>query len=203
MEQSEFDQLAKATARAITAEKKRESVGVWKVIGAVLLAWIVGAAAESIAVGVVTALLLFIPIWQAYSGSSKLDVVALWIRRGFWGFAGLIALVFIGIQVMLFFDDTPPVAKAPIAAPSPQQIRKQQIQAAINQGEVNLIAHIKTNMGDPDSFELVSDRAIDGGDHITMVMVYRGRNGFNALRLEKVGAAFDLQGNIISIQEIE
>lgn len=58
-------------------------------------------------------------------------------------------------------------------------------------------------MHDPDSFELVSDRSIDAGDHVTMVMVYRGRNGFNALRKETVGATFDLQGNLTSVSKIE
>lgn len=97
-------------------------------------------------------------------------------------------------------DTSPP---PPAAAPSPEQLRKQQIQAAADRGEAQLLAHIKAGMHDPDSFELVDDRYIDAGDHITMVMTYRGRNGFNALRMERVGATFDLRGDVTSIQKIE
>jgi len=91
-----------------------------------------------------------------------------------------------------------------VAVPmTPAQIREQQIQAALNRGEPQLVAYIKSSMGDPDSFELVDGRYVDGGDHITLVMTYRGRNGFNALRRESVGATFDLQGNLTSVNKIE
>lgn len=140
------------------------------------------------------------------------DVVA-WLRRTLFGNVsrafvsvgiGLIALLGIVVNVMVLLSPGPEnVQPQVLAPPSPQELRRQQVQAAANQGEANLIAHIKAHMGDPGSFELVDDRYVDGGDHITMVMTYRGRNGFNALRLERIGAAFDLQGNIISVQEIE
>lgn len=97
-------------------------------------------------------------------------------------------------------DAAPP---QPAFAQSPEQARAQQIQAAVDRGEAQLIANLKAQMHDPASFELVSDRAIDAGDHITMVMVYRGRNGFNALRREAVGATFDLQGGITSVRKVE
>lgn len=58
--------VAPSVARGIAEEKTRESVAVFQVIGAVLLAWVVGAVADSMAVGVGLMLLLFIPIWKSY-----------------------------------------------------------------------------------------------------------------------------------------
>lgn len=116
---------------------------------------------------------------------------------------GFFVLMAVVIQAVLYFDDTPHKDASAQAAPDPAALRQREVQRAINQGEMQLIAKIKANMHDPGSFELVDDRAIDAGDHITMVMSYRGRNGFNALRTERVGATFDLQGNITSVQKIE
>lgn len=116
---------------------------------------------------------------------------------------GFIVLMMLVIGLIDWLGPDAPAKNEPPAALDPAQVRKQQIQAAVNQGEANLVAHIKAHMGDPGSFELVSDRAIDAGDHVTMVMAYRGRNGFNALRLERVSATFDLQGNILTVDRIE
>jgi len=138
--------------------------------------------------------------------------VAAWIRKTLFGSAnrifisvgvGLIALLGIAMNAISLFADPPITSTYVDLPPSPQEVRRQQVQAAVNQGEALLLAHIKSNIHDPGSFELVDDHYVDGGDHITMVMTYRGRNGFNALRMERVGATFDLQGNIISVQEIE
>lgn len=116
---------------------------------------------------------------------------------------GFIVLMMLVIGLIDWLGPDAPAKNEQPAALDPAQVRKQQIQAAVNQGEANLVAHIKAHMGDPGSFELVSDRAIDAGDHVTMVMAYRGRNGFNALRLERVSATFDLQGNILTVDRIE
>lgn len=91
----------------------------------------------------------------------------------------------------------------PVVTQAPKLDRKEQVQAAVNRGERQLIATIKANMHDPDSFDLVSDNAIDAGDHIAMVMVYRGRNGFNALRKSAVGARIELNGEITWMGPIE
>lgn len=132
-----------------------------------------------------------------------MDKIKLWLLSAFWAVVGLLVLLSIIVWLGVTFTDQKPGHTDPVAAPSPAQLRKEVVQRAINQGEANLIAWVKANMHDPDSFELVDDRAIDAGDHVTMVMTYRGKNGFNATRLERVGATFDLQGNITSVQKIE
>lgn len=114
----------------------------------------------------------------------------------------LVAIMMLGATLSWWAASNAPPPKPP-EPPSAAQLREERIQSVVDRGGVQLVAHIKAHMGDPDSFELVDNRYVDGGDHITLVVTYRGRNGFNALRLEKVGAAFDLRGNIISIQEIE
>lgn len=114
--------------------------------------------------------------------------------------AGLIVLMAVAMGLIGWLA---PAKPEPAVALDPAHVRRQQVQAAIDQGEAQLIAHLKANMHDPDSFELVGDKAIDAGDHLTMVMTYRGRNGFNALRLERVGATFDLQGNLLTVMGIE
>lgn len=200
--ENEFEKRhANATARGIANEKTRESIAVYKVIGAVLLAWVVGAVAGSVLAGVVVMLLLFVPIWRTYNGN---PITHKWYRRavvGFWVALGALVVLSAGSAWWMAANDTTPAQ--PDFVQSPEQIRRQQIQAATDIGEAQLVAHIKANMGDPDSFELVSDRAIDAGDHITMVMVYRGRNGFNALRKETVGATFDLKGNLTTVNAID
>ncbi len=143
---------------------------------------------------------------EQHAASRGFDAALAWTRkwamRVFWSGLALVVLIVMGFNVILWVsgDDAP---QQPAVELSPQQVRKQQIQALVDRGEAQLIAHVKANMHDPDSFELVDSRAVDGGDHVTMVMTYRGRNGFNALRLERVAASFDLQGKVISLQKIE
>lgn len=132
-----------------------------------------------------------------------METIKLWMLRAFWVVVGVLVLVWAIVWILVAFTDDGKSTSEPLAAPSPAQLRKDAVQRAINQGEVNLMAYIKANMHDPDSFDLVDDRAIDAGDHITMVMTYRGRNGFNALRTERVAATFDMQGNITSVQKID
>ena len=116
---------------------------------------------------------------------------------------GFIVLLAVAIRLVGWLAPDAPAKPEAAIALDPAQVRKQQVRAVIDRGEAQLIAHLKANMHDPGSFELVDDRAIDAGDHITMVMSYRGRNGFNALRLERVGATFDLQGNLTAVTPIE
>lgn len=132
-----------------------------------------------------------------------IEMLKLWTIRAFWAVVGLVVLFAVGLQIALYFIGDDAAKPEPLPTLSREQIREQQIRAVLNRGEPQLVAHIKSSMGDPDSFEMVDGRYVDGGDHITLVMTYRGRNGFNALRLEKVGAAFDLQGNLISVQKVE
>lgn len=125
---------------------------------------------------------------------SKAFKIVFWLVVGLFVLASLAAWL-----ATAFVDETP----TPPQVQSPAQLRKDVVQRAINQGEVNMIAAIKAAMHDPDSFDLVDDRALDAGDHITMVMTYRGKNGFNATRTETVGATLDLNGTITSMGKVE
>lgn len=120
------------------------------------------------------------------------------LKRAFWVLVCLLAIA--GAASHLVSWTSPPPQPTAL---SPAQLRSQQVRQAVNRGEAALITHIRAKLHDPASFELVDTRAIDAGDHITMVMTYRGRNGFNAVRTERVAATLDLQGNITSVQEIE
>lgn len=65
-QQIDVQHLANATARGIADEKTRESLAVILVVFAVVLAWVIGAMADSVLAGVVVMLLLFVPIWKSY-----------------------------------------------------------------------------------------------------------------------------------------
>lgn len=115
-------------------------------------------------------------------------------------FGVVVIVVAISVVLAMIYSNEP----APPAPPlTPEQIRQQQVQAAADRGEIELMVRIKASMHDPDSFELVGDRYVDAGDHITMVMTYRGKNGFGGVRTERVAATLDLQGNITSMQAVE
>lgn len=114
-------------------------------------------------------------------------------------FATVVVLLVAGVGAAIFLAEDP----APAAPLTPEQIRERQIQAAVVRGRDALVARLEYSMHDPDSFKRVDDRYTVADDHITMVMTYRGRNAFNAVRTARVAATFDLQGNITSVQPIE
>ena len=59
--------------------------------------------------------------------------------------------------------------------------------------------YIKENLQNPDSFEHVETKFRDDGDGLTVIMKYRGENGFGAIRTQTAIAKVDYDGNILSL----
>ena len=54
-------------------------------------------------------------------------------------------------------------------------------------------------MNDPSSFEHVKTTYTDNGTYLTVYMVFRGKNAFNAIVVNEITAKVDLEGNVIAI----
>lgn len=63
----------------------------------------------------------------------------------------------------------------------------------------SLVEFTKKNLNDPNSFEHVETGYIIREDYVEVQMIYRARNGFNALIKSKITAAVDSSGNLIKI----
>ena len=59
--------------------------------------------------------------------------------------------------------------------------------------------YIKENLQNPDSFEHVETKFRDDGDGLTVIMKYRGENGFGAIRTQTAIAKVDYDGNILNL----
>jgi tetratricopeptide (TPR) repeat protein len=62
--------------------------------------------------------------------------------------------------------------------------------------------YVKNNMNDPKSFEHVESIYADKGSFIYVYMKFRGTNAFGAKVLNEVRAKVDLQGNILSVEQL-
>jgi hypothetical protein len=63
----------------------------------------------------------------------------------------------------------------------------------------NLEKFIKSTMNDPDSFQHEKTTYINNGDHLIVNTIFRGKNAFGALVLDKVTAKVSIKGKILSI----
>lgn len=200
MDQKKIEErLAAATARGIANEKTRESIAVYKVIGAVLLAWLVGAVAGSVLAGVIVMLALFVPIWRTYTGN---PITNKWYRRtvvGFWVVLGALVVLSAGLSWWAG-SNARPVAEA---AKTPAQIRHEQIQSALNKAFIPVQMQIQSVMNDPDSFELVNTGYTDQGEYLVLTVTFRGRNQFGAKVLNSMDARVGLDGSVWSVGKIE
>lgn len=59
----------------------------------------------------------------------------------------------------------------------------------------NLVKHVKTQLHDPGSFEHIETRQGRSGENTVVVMTYRAKNGFGALRRSTARAIIDRRGN--------
>lgn len=66
-----------------------------------------------------------------------------------------------------------------------------------------LVEDVKAHLNDAGSFEHVQTWYTDMGNHLSLKMRYRARNGFGALMLGEIVAKADLDGNIIEFSEVE
>lgn len=66
-----------------------------------------------------------------------------------------------------------------------------------------LVRCVKESMNDPGSFEHVQTTYADNGTYLTVRMVYRGKNAFNATIVNAITAKVDLDGNVIAILNTE
>lgn len=67
---------------------------------------------------------------------------------------------------------------------------------------INLTEAIKKNMNDPSSYEHVSTKYFDMGDHLKVVTEFRGTNSFGAKVKNTVIAQVGLDGHIIEIETL-
>ncbi|WP_146680379.1 zinc ribbon domain-containing protein [Oceanococcus atlanticus] len=62
-----------------------------------------------------------------------------------------------------------------------------------------LVKHVKSNMKDPSSYDHIETRFSDRGDHVYVVMRFRGKNSFGALIPNTVSAKINLDANTFSV----
>lgn len=67
----------------------------------------------------------------------------------------------------------------------------------------NLVKYIKQNLHDPSSFKHQETIHEDKGDYVLIEMSYRAKNKLGAMVLETVVAKADLEGNILSVNQIQ
>ncbi len=82
------------------------------------------------------------------------------------------------------------------------EVRKEKIESQFSGWDGshnNLKKLLKENMNDPSSFDHVETTYRDDGDHLTVIMRYRGANSFGALVLGSIIAKVDLEGNVLEI----
>ena len=68
---------------------------------------------------------------------------------------------------------------------------------------INLTKEIKKAMNDPDSYEHISTKYFDLGDHIKVVTEFRGTNSFGAKVKNTVIAQVGLDGHIIEMETVK
>ena len=85
---------------------------------------------------------------------------------------------------------------APAAVQTPEQQRRTQVQALVNRLEAQLVAHIKSGMHDPGSFEIADETVTDRGSYVIVHIRYRGRNPLGATVLASAVIAADLDGTV-------
>jgi len=64
-----------------------------------------------------------------------------------------------------------------------------------------LVKYVKDNMNDPNSFEYVSTNFWGQGDHVLIVMKFRGNNAFGVKVLNSAKAIVDWNGRLIKVLE--
>jgi hypothetical protein len=62
-----------------------------------------------------------------------------------------------------------------------------------------LVKYVKDNMNDPDSFEHIETVFWNNGDHVVVIMKFRGKNAFDAKVVNIIKANVSWDGKIISI----
>ena len=70
---------------------------------------------------------------------------------------------------------------------------------AINGYNLPLVKYVKKNLHDPDSFEHVETKFKLMDSYAVVVMEYRAKNGFNAMRLNQVTAKINYDCQVIEI----
>jgi DNA-directed RNA polymerase subunit RPC12/RpoP len=106
---------------------------------------------------------------------------------------GMLALIFLALVVIFPFivPDSNPVgadtdttaAKTTIDPNAPENFF-----SGWNGSNKELVDLVKSTMNDPDSFEHVETRFSDKGNSLSILMTYRGKNGFNATITNSVSA---------------
>lgn len=87
-----------------------------------------------------------------------------------------------------------------IAAEKARQEKIQSLFSAWDGSLTTLKTLVKNNLHNPKSFEHVETRYADKGDHLIVVMQYRGENAFGAIRLASVTAKVDATtGTVLEI----
>ncbi len=101
----------------------------------------------------------------------------------------------------------PTPERTPKPTPKPQtaeELRRERVErefSAWDGSHRGLVRYVKNAMHDDDSFEHVETRYSDNGDHIVVLMHYRGANVFGGIVKNWVKAEVDFDGNVLQILE--
>ena len=123
--------------------------------------------------------------------------------------AGLLLMIAVGLVFMLSFiapdsgdsTETKATAKAEKAPP---------VEVFVDPGDPKnfisgwdgknreLVDLVKSSMNDPKSFEHVETRFRDNGDSLSLIMTFRGTNGFGAIVTNKISADLDKRTRLLT-----
>ena len=83
-----------------------------------------------------------------------------------------------------------------------EEARKRKVEGQFSKWDGShpgVVRLVKSIMNDPDSFKHDSTRFVDEGDHLTVVMAFRGKNAFGALVRNEIRAEVDFRGNVLKV----
>lgn len=120
--------------------------------------------------------------------------------------AGVVALVLGSLSAGVVFwatsgDDPPP--RPPMTATEKRQARIAAQFSVWNGAHRNLEAAVRASMNDPNSYEHIETRYQDRGDHLFLVMKFRGANVFGGKVINMVSAEADLDGRVLNVETID
>lgn len=81
---------------------------------------------------------------------------------------------------------------------SPHEKELKELFSSFDGSVPEVIEAVKSQMNDPESFEHVKTRYIDNGEDVTVIMTFRGKNGFGGVLTKEATAKVNLKGKILT-----
>lgn len=111
-------------------------------------------------------------------------------------------LAIIAAVLMVAFGASKTTTPSKTSQPTAAETREARIERAFSAWDGShrqLVSFVKRTMNDPKSFEHVETRFSDKGDHVYLVMQFRGKNAFGGTVSQTIAAKAAIDGAIIEI----